>query len=66
MKGIDIVGELPQGAQQITVFAAGIPITSTQPDAARTLIQWLRRAALYDAIRRTGLEPVKSRPVKSR
>jgi molybdate transport system substrate-binding protein len=65
VKGIDIVGELPPGAQQITVFAAGIPTTSTQPDAARTLIQWLTAPALYDAIRKTGLEPVKSRPVKS-
>jgi molybdate transport system substrate-binding protein len=61
VKGIDIVGELPPGAQQITVFAAGIPVTSTQPGAARTLIQWLAAPALYDLIRKTGLEPVKSR-----
>jgi molybdate transport system substrate-binding protein len=61
VKGIDIVGELPPGAQQITVFAAGIPVTSTQPDAARTLIRWLAAPALYDVIRKTGLEPVKSR-----
>ena len=60
VKGIDIVGELPPGAQQITVFAAGIPTTSTQPDAARTLIRWLAAPALYDVIRKTGLEPVKS------
>lgn len=61
VKGIDIVGELPPGAQQITVFAAGIPTTSTQPDAARKLIQWLQSPALYDVIRKTGLEPVNSR-----
>ncbi len=60
VKGIDIVGELPPGAQQITVFAAGIPTTSKQPEAARTLIQWLAAPARYDAIRKTGLEPVKS------
>jgi Bacterial extracellular solute-binding protein len=30
VKGIDIVGELPPGAQTITVFAAGIPTTSKQ------------------------------------
>ncbi len=66
VKGIDIVGELPPGAQQITVFAAGIPTTSTQPDAARTLIQWLAAPALYDVIRKTGLEPVKSRPSEIR
>ena len=61
VKGIDIVGELPPGAQQITVFAAGIPTTSKQPDAARALIQWLAAPALYDVIRKTGLEPVNSR-----
>jgi len=60
VKGIDIVGELPPGAQQITAFAAGIPTTSKQPDAARALIQWLKAPARYDAIRKTGLEPVKS------
>ena len=62
VKGIDIVGELPPGAQRITVFAAGIPTTSKQPDAARALIQWLAAPALYDVIRKTGLEPVKSKP----
>ena len=43
VKGIDIVGELPPGAQQITVFAAGIPTTSKQPEAARTLSSGSRR-----------------------
>ena len=28
VKGIDIVGELPPGAQRVTVFAAGIPTTA--------------------------------------
>jgi molybdate transport system substrate-binding protein len=60
VKGIDIVGELPPGAQHITVFAAGVPTTSKQPDAGRTLIQWLAAPALYDVIRKTGLEPAKS------
>ncbi len=55
VKGIDIVGELPPGAQQITVFAAGIPTTSTQPEAARTLIQWLAASALDDVIRKNRL-----------
>lgn len=61
VKGIEIVGELPPGAQQITVFAAGIPTTAKQPDAGRSLIQWLTSPARHDAIRKTGLEPAKSR-----
>lgn len=58
VKGIDIAGELPPGAQRVTVFAAAIPVTAKQPEAARDLIRWLASPALYPAIRKTGLEPV--------
>lgn len=61
VKGIDIVGELPPGAQRITVFAAGIPVTSTQPEAARALIQWLASPAAHAAIKKSGLEPAPSK-----
>ena len=61
VKGIDIVGELPPGAQIVTVFAAGIPTTSKQPEAAKALIQWLSSPAAYAAIKKSGLEPAKSR-----
>jgi molybdate transport system substrate-binding protein len=57
VKGIDIVGPLPPGAQRITVFAAGIPAISKHPEAARALIQWLASPAGYAAIRKSGLEP---------
>jgi molybdate transport system substrate-binding protein len=57
VKGIDIVGELPNGAQKITVFSAGIPATATHPEAAKALIQWLASSAAYAAIRKSGLEP---------
>jgi molybdate transport system substrate-binding protein len=59
VKGIDIVGELPPGAQRVTVFAAGIPATSKQPEAAKALIRWLASPAAYPAIAKSGLEPVK-------
>ena len=61
VKGIDIVGELPPGAQRITVFAAGIPTTAIHPEAARRLIQWLASPAAYPAIKKSGLEPAKSK-----
>lgn len=60
VKGIDIVGELPPGAQRVTVFAAGIPATSKQPEAGKALIQWLASPAAYATIQKTGLEPAKS------
>jgi molybdate transport system substrate-binding protein len=60
VKGIDIVGELPPGAQRITVFAAGIPATSKQPEAAKALIQWLASPAVYPTIKKSGLEPARA------
>ena len=61
VKGIDIVGELPPGAQRVTVFAAGIPTTSQNPEAAKALIQWLASPVAYAAIKKTGLEPANSK-----
>ena len=62
VKGIDIVGPLPPGAQKVTVFAAGIPVTATQPVAARALILWLASPAAWPAIRKSGLEPAQRAP----
>jgi molybdate transport system substrate-binding protein len=59
VKGIDLVGPLPPGAQRITVFAAGIPATAKQPEAAKALIEWLASPAAYAAIKDSGLEPAK-------
>jgi len=61
VKGIDIVGELPPGAQRVTIFAAGIPVSSKQPEAAKALIQWLASPAAYSSIKKSGLEPVKAK-----
>ncbi len=59
VKGIDVVGPLPPGAQRVTVFAAGIPATSKQPEAAKALIQWLASPTAYSAIKDSGLQPAK-------
>jgi len=59
VKGIDIVGELPPGAQRVIVFAAAIPRTSKHPEAAKALIQWLASPSNYTLIQKTGLEPVR-------
>jgi molybdate transport system substrate-binding protein len=59
--GIDIVGELPPGAQQVTIFSAAIPATAKQPAAGKKFIQWLALPARYPVIRKTGLEPAKSK-----
>jgi molybdate transport system substrate-binding protein len=61
VKGIDIVGPLPPGAQQVTVFAAGIPASAMHPEAAKALIQWLASPSAYAAIRKSGLEPANAK-----
>ena len=61
VKGIDIVGELPEGAQRVTVFAAGIPTTAKNPEAAKALIRWLASPVAYPAILKSGLEPANSK-----
>jgi molybdate transport system substrate-binding protein len=61
VKGIDIVGELPPGAQRVTYFSAGIPANAKNPEAAKSLIQWLASPAAYEAIRKSGVEPAKAK-----
>lgn len=61
VKGIDIVGELPPGAQRVTVFAAGIPTTATHPEAAKALIDWFASPAAHAAIRKSGLKPANTK-----
>jgi molybdate transport system substrate-binding protein len=61
VKGIDIVGPLPPGAQRVTFFAAGIPVTARNPAGAKRLIQWLASPAAYAAIHKSGLETAKSK-----
>jgi molybdate transport system substrate-binding protein len=58
VRGIDIVGPLPAGAQKITVFAAGVATRSQHPQAARKLIAFLASPAARTAVRASGLEPV--------
>jgi molybdate transport system substrate-binding protein len=61
VRGIDIIGPLPAGAQRVTVFAAGVAVAAKAPDAARTLIAFLASPAAAAAIRTSGLEPITSR-----
>lgn len=55
--GIEVVGPLPEGAQQISTFSAGLFARSERPDAARALIAALADPALADLYRAAGLIP---------
>ena len=61
ISGIDYVGPLPSEVQKITVFSAGITVGAKEPDAARSLINFLASPAAAPAITKSGLEPVTSK-----
>jgi ABC-type molybdate transport system substrate-binding protein len=56
--GITIVAPLPEGAQEVTIFAAAIPKGAKNPEAAKRLIQFLSSPAVAPTVRETGLEPI--------
>jgi molybdate transport system substrate-binding protein len=56
--GVDIVGQLPDELQKITVFSAGIATASREPDAGKALIKFLTSPAASAAIIKSGLEPI--------
>lgn len=55
VKGIDIVGPLPPGAQRVILFSAGISVDSHNPDAARTLIDFFSLPQSLPVIKRVAL-----------
>jgi molybdate transport system substrate-binding protein len=55
--GIEIVGPLPPGAQQVTVFAAGIVTGAKEPEAGKALINFLASPVSAAAITKSGMEP---------
>ena len=55
--GVDLVGVLPEGAQRVTTFSAGIASGATQADAARELVRFYTSPAADEVIKRSGLTP---------
>jgi molybdate transport system substrate-binding protein len=56
--GIDYVGPLPAEVQKITIFSAGIPTSSKEPAAAKALIDFLGSPVAFEAVKKSGLDPV--------
>ncbi|TAK42325.1 MAG: ABC transporter substrate-binding protein [Betaproteobacteria bacterium] len=57
LNGIDVLGPMPPGLEIVTTFSAGLCTASTQPEAARALLAYLRSPATVEAKRRHGMEP---------
>lgn len=62
VKGVDVVGPLPEGAQKITVFSAGIVTGASQREAGVALIRFLGSAEAAPVIAATGLDPIAAAP----
>jgi molybdate transport system substrate-binding protein len=56
--GIDHVTPLPPEVQKISVFSAGVALSTTDSDAAHALIRFLASPEAAGAITSSGLEPI--------
>ena len=59
--GIDFVGPVPEELQYLSIFSAAIVAGSQQVDAGQRLIHFLGSEEAETAIRRSGMDPMKSR-----
>jgi molybdate transport system substrate-binding protein len=59
--GVTFVGTIPASIQPPTFFSGAITATSTQPDAAAALLQFLASPAAATTISKAGLTPVPAR-----
>lgn len=57
VEGIHVIGPMPPGLEIVTTFSGGICTASTQADAVRALLDFIRSPAADDAKRRHGMQP---------
>ena len=57
VKGVRLAGPLPPALQDYSAYAAAIPLSSTDPAAARAFITALTSTAMADRWRSNGFEP---------
>jgi molybdate transport system substrate-binding protein len=55
---VDYVGPLPNGAQRITVFSAGIGARAASLPHARAFIAFLQSAEVSAVAAKSGLDPI--------
>jgi molybdate transport system substrate-binding protein len=59
--GVDFVGTVPEEIQFVSVFTAAIVKGSKEPEASKRLITFLASEKAAGAIKKNGMEPLKSR-----
>jgi molybdate transport system substrate-binding protein len=61
VKGVDFAGPLPDEIQFVQTFSAAVTASSNDITGAKKLIAFLSSARAFDAVRKSGLEPVASK-----
>jgi molybdate transport system substrate-binding protein len=61
VKGIDLLGPIPSEVQKVTTFTAALAANAKERPAGEALIQFLAAPEAVDAIRRSGMEPIKGK-----
>lgn len=56
--GIDIIGLIPDQAQQMTMYSAAVVTRSKHPEQAKQFLEFLGSAAAAPAIKASGLDPI--------
>jgi molybdate transport system substrate-binding protein len=59
--GTDFVGTLPKEIQYVSVFSTAVVASSKRPDLAKRLTTFLVSESATKAIRKSGMEPLKSK-----
>jgi len=57
LQGIELIGEMPAGAQILTTFSAALCAVSAQPGVVRELLAFLQAPATAQLKRRHGFQP---------
>ncbi len=57
VKGIDLVGPLPEALQLVTIFSAGTAVTAPNAKAAKAFTDFLTSTAVVPDLASCGLEP---------
>ncbi len=59
IKGVDFVGKIPDGAQKVTLYSAGVPVNAEHPEGAKALFDYLATDKAIAMVAATGLDPIK-------
>jgi molybdate transport system substrate-binding protein len=57
LPGIEVLGLMPRGCEIVTTFSAGLCAVSSQPEAVRALLAYMRSADVAEIKRRHHMQP---------